>query len=198
MFTQYLVSCTFLFAVPPGDAYLFLISCERPRAFRVSHAVILTRGAFSSVVLLPFAGEHGRGAGTAPALHARVPDLGVEPAVPRAESCRGSVLGVEPVPRPRAVLPSQPWCADVSPAAILGERLSWSRTGWLGANLFILFRRPTQRAGYWYRVLACPIGTYGPSGDPRRRDTRSSENGSCSRTECPATPFGKYMGLRRN
>ena len=46
MATQYLVSCTFLFAVPPGDAYLFLISCERPRAFRVSHAVILTRGAF--------------------------------------------------------------------------------------------------------------------------------------------------------
>lgn len=27
MFTQYLVSCAFLFAVPPGDAYLFLISC---------------------------------------------------------------------------------------------------------------------------------------------------------------------------
>jgi amino acid transporter len=26
MFTQYLVSCAFLFAVPPGDAYLFLIS----------------------------------------------------------------------------------------------------------------------------------------------------------------------------
>ncbi|PPQ94410.1 hypothetical protein CVT25_002498 [Psilocybe cyanescens] len=26
LFTQYLVSCTFLFAVPPGDAYLFLIS----------------------------------------------------------------------------------------------------------------------------------------------------------------------------
>jgi len=24
--TQYLVSCTFLFAIPPGDAYLFLIS----------------------------------------------------------------------------------------------------------------------------------------------------------------------------
>ncbi len=78
-------------------------------------------------------------------------------------------------------------------SACLGPAL-----GWLGANLFILFRRPTQRAGYWYRVLACPIGTYGPSGDPRRRDTRSSENGSCSRTECPATPFGKYMGLRRN
>lgn len=28
LFTQYLVSCTFLFAVPPGDAYLFLISRE--------------------------------------------------------------------------------------------------------------------------------------------------------------------------
>ncbi|CAA7268868.1 unnamed protein product [Cyclocybe aegerita] len=26
LFTQYLVSCTFLFAVPPGDAYLFMIS----------------------------------------------------------------------------------------------------------------------------------------------------------------------------
>jgi len=26
LFTQYLVSCTFLFVVPPGDAYLFLIS----------------------------------------------------------------------------------------------------------------------------------------------------------------------------
>ena len=28
LFAQYLVSCTFLFAVPPGDAYLFLISCK--------------------------------------------------------------------------------------------------------------------------------------------------------------------------
>jgi hypothetical protein len=33
LFAQYLVSCTFLFAVPPGDAYLFLITCKPPFDF---------------------------------------------------------------------------------------------------------------------------------------------------------------------
>lgn len=46
MATQYLVSCTFLFAVPPGDAYLFLISCERPRP-SATHTMVLTCGIFS-------------------------------------------------------------------------------------------------------------------------------------------------------
>ncbi|KAF5324296.1 hypothetical protein D9619_011392 [Psilocybe cf. subviscida] len=41
MFTQYLVSCAFLFAVPPGDAYLFLISLSSYSLSLVNTAVAL-------------------------------------------------------------------------------------------------------------------------------------------------------------
>ncbi|KAF8970051.1 APC amino acid permease [Flammula alnicola] len=41
LFTQYLVSCTFLFAVPPGDAYLFLISLSSYSLSLVNTAVSL-------------------------------------------------------------------------------------------------------------------------------------------------------------
>jgi len=41
MATQYLVSCTFLFAVPPGDAYLFLISLSSYSSSLVNTAVAL-------------------------------------------------------------------------------------------------------------------------------------------------------------
>jgi Amino acid permease len=30
LLVQYVISCTFLFFVPPGDAYYFMISCENP------------------------------------------------------------------------------------------------------------------------------------------------------------------------
>jgi hypothetical protein len=48
MFTQYLVSCMFLFTVPPGDAYLFLIS--RKQSFLHTVLAILLR----SLVLLQY------------------------------------------------------------------------------------------------------------------------------------------------
>ncbi|KAF8198485.1 APC amino acid permease [Pholiota molesta] len=41
MFTQYLVSCMFLFTVPPGDAYLFLISLSSYSLSLVNTAVAL-------------------------------------------------------------------------------------------------------------------------------------------------------------
>ncbi|KAF9479857.1 APC amino acid permease [Pholiota conissans] len=41
LFTQYLVSCTFLFAVPPGDAYLFLISLSSYSLSLINTAVAL-------------------------------------------------------------------------------------------------------------------------------------------------------------
>ncbi|KAJ2925031.1 hypothetical protein H1R20_g12069, partial [Candolleomyces eurysporus] len=63
LFTQYLVSCTFLLLVPPGDAYLFMIS----RAFVFPLNLVNFNGPFS-VIVLPDNYQLFRGVGIVPAV----------------------------------------------------------------------------------------------------------------------------------
>lgn len=91
---QWLVSCSFVIAPPPGDAYLFMISCTSSSALLIPGCFVCIEP-MTSVVLLLGHNQPPRRIRASASVHTSVSNMGLEPPLPSAEDRRCPVLLVE-------------------------------------------------------------------------------------------------------
>lgn len=91
LLAQYLVSCTFLFFVPPGDAYFFMISCETPSSYPSKSQLT---NVSSCVVLLEYR-QRPRLAGSLSAIHSTSQRMGLGSTIQSEQGSRSRLPQLE-------------------------------------------------------------------------------------------------------
>ena len=102
VFTQYIVSCIFLFAVPPGDIFLFLINCKSGiSSFGI---ILILRWVIASNVLFIVSYQHLRCVWPATLIHTIISDLGLESSFPSSKGHHLHIFSVQHFFGYRAIL----------------------------------------------------------------------------------------------
>ena len=168
LLTQYIVSCIFLFAIPPGDIYIFLINCKS--GIPSVGIILRLKWIIVSVILFIVSYQRLGVVWSVPLIHAIISDLGLEPSFPGP---KGYHLHISPVQYFFG------YCAILSPSTRNNDLRKTSVLGtfYFCSSIFSLThvkKSHTQLAVSPCLWLALHIGLYGVSGFPKRKDIVSN------------------------
>jgi Amino acid permease len=107
LFTQYVVSCVFMLAPPPGDAYLFMVSCKLYFFYLFIH-VPSSMISINSILVLIRHHQYARLGRITPFVYETLPRVGLGSPIPSTQINRLAILSLQCISNCH---PTHPACA---------------------------------------------------------------------------------------